>query len=302
MLKLPLVVDISRFSMEDGPGIRSVVFFKGCPLSCVFCHNPETQKPSPEIAFTRNRCIECGACLLACPRKAIDLKYYDRIHRDKCNACGKCAEVCPSEALKLLGRYYSVKSLTSLLMRDLEYYRNSGGGVTLSGGECASFPKYLNKLLKNLKKVGIHIVIETAGDFYYEEFKSLVVPYVDLIYYDIKLANNEFHEKYCGRPNTRILQNLFDLFKDGQVKVQPRIPLIPGITDTRQNLSRISSLLRDHGQTEVSILPYNPAGLAKYETLGRPIPELPSNFMRPKEIDKARAIISGKSPLSQTRS
>jgi pyruvate formate lyase activating enzyme len=187
-------------------------------------------------------------------------------------------------------------------MRDLEYYRNSGGGVTLSGGECATFPEYLNRLLKNLKKADIHIVIETAGDFYYEEFKSLVVPYVDLIYYDIKFANNEFHEKYCGRPNTRILQNLFDLFKDGQVKVQPRIPLIPGITDTRQNLSKISSLLRDHGQTEVWILPYNPAGLAKYETLGRPIPELPSNFMRPKDLDKAREIISGKSPVSQTLS
>jgi pyruvate formate lyase activating enzyme len=187
-------------------------------------------------------------------------------------------------------------------MRDLEYYRNSGGGVTLSGGECASFPKYLNRLLKNLKKVGLHIVIETAGDFYYEKFKSLVVPYVDLIYYDIKFANNEFHEKYCGRPNTRILQNLFDLVKDGQVEVQSRIPLIPGMTDTRQNLSDISSLLRDHGQKEVWVLPYNPAGLAKYETLGRPTPPLPSNFMTPDELYKAREIISGKSPVSQTLS
>ena len=158
MNRRPLVVDIKRYCFHDGPGIRSVVFFKGCPLRCIFCHNPEAQEMGPEMAFFVDRCIKCGACVKACQHDALNLAVPGRISRDKCNLCGKCAEVCPTDALRLIGKYYSVESLSDILIRDFDYYRHSGGGVTISGGECTLFPNYLSKLLNNLKNRGIHIV------------------------------------------------------------------------------------------------------------------------------------------------
>ncbi len=216
MMELPLVIDIKRYSFEDGPGIRSVVFFKGCPLRCIFCHNPEAQKPGPEIAFSKAQCIECGACEQACPLGAVGLEFPGRVHRDRCDRCGKCAEVCPTDALKLIGTHYSVESLTEVLLRDFEYYRYSGGGVTLSGGECTIFPEYLEALLQSLKAKGIHIVMETSGYFNYRSFRQKIYPYLDLIYYDIKLADNEAHKRYCGRPNEIILRNIWQPGRGGR--------------------------------------------------------------------------------------
>ncbi len=293
MTELPLVIDIKRYSFEDGPGIRSVVFFKGCPLSCIFCHNPEAQKPGPEIAFTKAQCVECGACEQACPVGAVDLEFPGRIHRDRCDLCGKCAEVCPTDGLKLIGHHYSVESLTEVLLRDCEYYRHSGGGVTLSGGECTLFPRYLEALVKGLKAAGIHIVMETSGYFNYRTFRRKIYPYLDLIYYDIKLADNEDHQGYCGRPNDIILRNFCRLLEEEGAEVQPRVPLVPGITATEQNLSAIARFLRSCGLEKVWLLPYNPMGLAKCETLSRPTPDLPLRFMTPEEERRAYDALKG---------
>jgi pyruvate formate lyase activating enzyme len=285
--ELPLVIDIKRYSFEDGPGIRSVVFFKGCPLKCVFCHNPEAQETAPEIAFSIERCVECGACVQVCPLEAVDFKYPGRIRRAKCNRCGKCAELCPTDALRLIGKPYSAESLRETLLRDYEYYRYSGGGVTLSGGECTLFPEYLEALLKSLKASGIHIVLETSGYFDYRIFRKKIYPHLDLIYYDIKFVDNEIHKRYCGRPNRTILGNLRRLIEEGGVQVQPRIPLIPGITATKENLCAIANFLGASGFGKAHLLPYNPLGLAKCVTLGRPTPDLPASFMKPEEERRA---------------
>jgi pyruvate formate lyase activating enzyme len=280
---LPLIIDIKRYAFEDGPGIRSVVFFKGCPLRCVFCHNPEAQKPGPEIAFTKDKCLECGACAEACPMGAVNMDYPQRIRRDKCDACGRCVDACPGGGLTLVGKYYGVETLAEILLRDIEYYRQSGGGVTLSGGEAAMFPDYLEALLKRLKAAGIHVILETSGYFNYETFRRKIHPYLDLISFDVKLASKEAHQRFCGRPNTIILRNLRRIIEAGKVELIPRVPMVPGITAIEENLSAIADLLRSSGAKQMRLLPYNPMGLAKYATLGRPTPDLPARFMTPEE-------------------
>ncbi len=152
MGNLPLIVDVKKNSREDGPGIRSVVFFKGCPLRCVFCQNIEAQEPGAEIAFSAKECINCALCEDACPQEAVDLEFPGRIHRDKCTRCGKCADACPGRGLRVVGSYYSVEGLTEILLRDESFYRHSGGGVTLSGGECTLYPDYVELLLRGLKE------------------------------------------------------------------------------------------------------------------------------------------------------
>jgi pyruvate formate lyase activating enzyme len=280
MNNLPLIVDIKRHSLEDGPGIRSVVFFKGCPLRCVFCQNPETRDPGVEIAFSARECIHCGRCEDTCSQGAIDLEFPGRIHRERCICCGKCVSVCPGRGLRLIGAYYTVESLIELLLRDFPFYRHSGGGVTLSGGECTLYPEYLERLLKPLKARGVHLALETSGYFYYEPFGEKILPYTDLIYYDIKIADPELHREYIGKTNHRILDNLYRLFQEKGVEVHPRIPLIPGVTAIRENLSAIVDLLCGAGAENVSLLPYNPMGIEMAVNLGMPKPPLKEEFMK----------------------
>ncbi len=293
MSTAPLVVDIKRDSHEDGPGIRSVVFFKGCPLRCVFCHNPESQESFAEIAFTAKDCLLCGRCAEACKNRAIDLEQAGRIVRDKCLRCGECARVCEPGALRRIGQGYSIEELADILLEDEPFYRSSGGGVTLSGGESTAFPDYLEGLLKILKKKNINIAIETAGYFDYHDFKEKILPYLDLIYYDIKFAEAQLHRRYTGRSNDLIIANLRHLMMDIEmmdlestgsgVRLQARIPLIPGVTTGRENLTAIVSLLKDIGLEEVSLLPYNPLGFEMLPKIGREPTELPTAFMSPEE-------------------
>lgn len=266
----PLIVDVRRGSLADGPGIRTVVFFKGCPLRCVFCHNPEAQEPGPELAFARERCVECGACAAACPLAAIDLASASRIDRSRCDLCGNCAEGCPAAALRMIGRYWPVEDLADLLLRDAAFYRHSGGGVTFSGGECTMFPEYLEAVLKRLKDRHVHVAIETSGAFEYSLFAEKVLPYLDLALFSC-----------VGQPNRRMLENLRMLLREPALQVHPRILIIPGVTDAREILSGIVSTLRGLGARDVSLLPYNPLGLAMYPRLGRPTPDLPPAFVKP---------------------
>jgi len=284
----PLVVDVKRGSLADGPGIRTVVFFKGCPLRCVFCHNPETQQPEPEIAFAVAHCIRCGACVRACSRAALELDAPSRINRSRCDLCGLCAGACPGPALRLVGKYWTVEELAELLLRDTPFYRHSGGGVTLSGGECTLFPEYLHALLCTLKERGIHLALQTSGYFDYETFSAKILPWLDLIFFDVKFIDPGLSAKYLRRPNERILDNLRRLLAQSSVEVRPRVPLIPGITDSRENLTAIVDYLLRCGAANVALLPYNPLGLEIYARLGRPTPDLPRSFSDP-EAEKRLA-------------
>ena len=265
----PLIVDARPNSLDDGPGIRTTVFFKGCPLACVWCHNPEAIRSGPEIAFLEKDCIACGECMPVCVPKALGRGPAVAFDRALCNSCGACAELCPTGALKQVGRYWEIDELLPHLLRDLPFYRNSGGGVTLSGGEATMFPRYVGELLRRLKEAGIHTLVETCGLFRLETFRERLLPHLDQIYYDVKFIDEALHERYTGRPNRVILENLEALTRLAPGRVLPRVPLIPGLTADLDNLRAIGASLRRLGFSEARLLPYNPLWAEKAVSVGR---------------------------------
>lgn len=267
--KRPLIVDVRPNSLDDGPGIRTTVFFKGCPLACVWCHNPEAIRSGPEIAFLENDCIACGDCMPVCPSNALGPGPAVDFDRALCDSCGACAEVCPTGALKQVGRYWEVDELLPHLLRDLPFYRNSGGGVTLSGGEATMFPRYVEELLRRLQEAGVHTLVETCGLFRLETFREHLLPHLDQVYYDVKFVDGELHERHTGRPNRVILENLEALAKLAPGRVLPRVPLIPGLTADLDNLRAIGALLQRLGFSEARLLPYNPLWAQKAASVGR---------------------------------
>ena len=291
--KLPLIFDVRHFALDDGPGIRTTVFLKGCPLSCLWCHNPESMKSGLEIAFYPELCIACGDCKAVCPEGAISLEDADRIIRDRCTACGKCTEECPTTALKAVGIYYSVSRLIEILLSDHIFYETSKGGVTFSGGEPTLYIDYVGEVAKQLKKHGVHVAIETSGMFNLTEFRTKLLPYVDLILYDIKLLDPLEHKQYTGKSNEQILYNFTGLVKETRVKIIPRVPLVPKITATSNNLTQIARFLRSIGASTCELLPYNPGGISKRIAVGRTIPpDLPRTMMGIEEEKRLRKIFS----------
>lgn len=272
---VPLILSIKGNSLDDGPGIRSVVFFKGCPLSCVWCHNPESKKAGQEIAFDAKKCVDCGACREICPEKALSKSHAHYIDRKRCNLCFQCVEVCPSGALEQVGKPMTVDAVVAAIEPDIPFFKTSGGGVTLSGGEATLFMSFVSRLLRKLKSMGVHTLIETCGQFEPDRFMDLIYPHVDAIYYDIKLLDSDAHKSFCGVPNQTILSNFRRLVtltrKDGKTLL-PRTPLIPGITDTEDNIRAISLFLTDLGIRQASLLPYNPLWQDKTTNIGAPDP------------------------------
>jgi pyruvate formate lyase activating enzyme len=288
----PLVVDIKRHSLEDGPGIRSVVFFKGCPLRCSFCQNPESQDPGPELAFSAQRCLGEGLCVGACPVSAIELAHPVRLQRELCTRCGACAGACPTGALRFIGTAYEPEALAEILLRDRHYYESSHGGVTLSGGEPTMYPRYVERLLRLLKAEKLHVALETGGHFHYESFRTRILPFVDLVYFSLKIADPEAHRRHIGESNELIIENLHRLMREPGVQVEALIPLVPGVTDSRENLEGLVAILRSAGVKSARLLPYNPLGVSMAEALGRPRPPVPASFMKPEEIDRLQHMFS----------
>ncbi len=272
----PLIVDVKRGSTEDGPGLRTTVFFKGCPLRCTWCHNPETWSAELEIGFFEQRCIGCRSCGEACGHGAIDDGAAVRIRQDRCQRCGECTRRCPSTALRAVGREWTVDRLTDVLLRDQPFYETSGGGVTLSGGEPTLWPAYAGDLLRGLKSHGIHTVLQTCGHFEFEAFAEQMLPWTDLVLYDLKFSDARAHRRFTGQSNRTILRNFTDLVRTGRTIV-PRVPLVPGITMTRQNLTALASFLRDHRMTNCVLLPHNPLSRGKHRALGKAEPTTTDN-------------------------
>ncbi len=265
----PLIVDVRHNALDDGPGIRTTVFFKGCPLACVWCHNPEAISSAPEIAFVAKECIDCGECQPVCEPRALGPGPSVVFDRSRCTLCGACVDACPTGALKRVGRFWEVDELVADLLRDLPFYRNSGGGVTLSGGEATMFPRYLEELLARLHEAGIRTLVETCGLFRLETFRERLLPHVDQVYFNVKFVDEALHRRYTGRPNGVILANLGALSKLAPGHVFPRVPLIPGLTAELDNLRAIGAFLRGLGFAEARLLPYNPLWSEKAASVGR---------------------------------
>ncbi len=268
----PLIFDINRSALDDGPGIRTTVFFKGCPLRCIWCQNPESMDTGAETAFYPDLCINCGDCRKVCPENAIILDSPLRIKRKLCNRCAKCTEECPSLALKKIGQYYPVKELLEILKRDRVFYETSGGGVTFSGGEPMLYMDYVCEIMKGLKDENIHITVETCGYFELSTFREKILPYVDLIFYDIKFFDSKLHREYTGKDNQKILNNFIELYNSPHVPVIPRIPLVPTITAVTENLIQITDFLKKSGCSTYRLLTYNPAAISKRFSIGKDIP------------------------------
>lgn len=270
-IKTPLILEIKGNSLDDGPGIRSVVFYKGCPLSCVWCHNPESKKSSVEIAFDGKACIDCGTCREVCPQEALSRDNPFYIDRAKCDLCFLCADACPSGALDKVGKKMSVDDMMKKILPDKPFLETSGGGVTLSGGEPTLFMDFTSSLLKSLKQDNIHTLLETCGFFDLNKFMDEIYPYIDSIYFDIKIINSIAHKKYCGVSNDKILDNFTQLSKkaasDGKILL-PRTPLIPDITDTETNIRDIAAFLKSLNITEAALLAYNPLWHEKSDKVG----------------------------------
>ena len=284
-----LIFDIKRDCSEDGPGIRTTVFFKGCPLSCIWCQNPEGKETRVELSYKVVACHpdRCGTpCLAQCPEKCLDLTDGKIvIDRAICTACNRCCEVCPTGALEASGYSITLKDLLYRLMIDKPFYSSSGGGVTLSGGEVTQQMAFVGQLLKALKEEGIHTAIETSGFFNYRRFSELMLPWLDLIYFDLKLIDDDASRRYTGQSNRLILDNFSRLIKSSMVPVIPRVPLIPGITTSEQNLQGIADFLASHGIDSATLLPYNPLWSDKAAGLEKPIKYQRTTFMTQQEMN-----------------
>ncbi len=239
------VFNIQRFSTHDGPGIRTTVFLKGCPLACPWCHNPESRAPELEIAFNEGRCIHCGACVRSCKAGAVE-------NRLLCVLCGECVDACPTGAREIVGRVYTVDELLAEVERDRDFYQDSGGGVTFSGGEPLMQPTFLASALAACKARELHTTVDTTG-FAPNATLRDVARHTDLFLYDLKLMDTERHRAYTGASNELILDNLRTLAELGS-EVVIRIPLIPGITDTEENLTAIGDFVHSLGLGRVSLV------------------------------------------------
>ncbi len=262
------IFDIRKYSIHDGPGIRTAVFFKGCPLECRWCHNPEGRSYQPELIFRPARCILCDDCLTVCPNDAVTrLRDEIQIDRIRCKVSGKCAEVCNAEALQVVGRTVTVEQVVAEIERDFVFYDQSGGGVTFGGGEPLAQPHFLLELLSACRSRSLHTAVDTSG---FTPWKILdeIRPLVDLFLFDLKLMDEIRHRQWTGVSNTKILSNLRKLSELGH-QILIRIPIIPGINDDEENLGQTAAFLTSLPNVPpVELLPYHNIAEGKYAGLG----------------------------------
>jgi pyruvate formate lyase activating enzyme len=262
-----IIFNIQRFSIHDGPGIRTTVFFKGCPLRCDWCSNPESQDPLPQLMTRDIHCVACGKCAEVCPEKAIFLTPGGsrQIRWDGCNRCFRCVDACLYGSLTIMGQMARVDEILREVEKDRPFYENSGGGVTLSGGEPLSQPDFVLQLLRRLKEREIHTALETCG-FAPEEAVAAVIPYTDLVLFDIKQLNEEKHMNSTGVSNRLILSNA--RLVCSRAKTWFRVPLIEGFNDSPEEIERLADMAKEMGVEKVSFLPYHTGGAVKRLQIG----------------------------------
>lgn len=269
-IEMKNITNIQRFSIHDGDGIRTTVFFKGCPLKCEWCHNPETQRFEKEMQVDREKCTGCGTCASVCPNGAVRMTEDHRPSWDPkaCTFCGKCENFCPAGVREIVGREYTVKELTKELMKDQMFYEESGGGVTFSGGEVMSMDMdFILAMAKELKRQDVTLTIDTCGYVPYERFEK-ILPYVNTFLYDVKVMDPELHKKYMGTDNKLILENLVRLSQDG-ARIYIRIPTIKEVNGNEENMKETIAFLKQHDihPAGVNLLPYHDTGSGKYAKL-----------------------------------
>ncbi len=281
-----LIGNISRYSHDDGPGIRTTIFFKGCPMGCIWCHNPEMQDKEPELSFGEQLCIGCGDCAASCPTGAIVVENTCRIDNTLCNHCMACVDSCPAQALKKVGSEYSAEELLEIVERDSHFYAVSGGGVTLSGGEPTGQLDFILQFTKQLQKRNIHTAIETCGHFDWNETIEELFHSLNLIYFDMKVADEEEHIHLTGCSNVTIIENLRRLLILNRNKVIVSIPLIPQCTASTKNIRRIAEILKSINVMKIRLLPYHPYGQQSSNPVTKKsrLEVLPKNSMNQKEL------------------
>jgi pyruvate formate lyase activating enzyme len=277
------ILRIERFAIHDGPGIRTTVFLKGCPLRCAWCHSPESQSPRPEFMPPPERCIACGRCVPACPQHAIPGPGAPT-HMEICRVCGTCVDVCPTGARLLVGSDMTVEELVDALERDRIFYDESHGGVTFSGGEPLLQPAFLTAMVDECHARGMHVAVDTCG---FADPAAVERIWPDLVLFDVKAVDEDLHRSITGASNTLILANLARFARRAQPMVV-RFPLIPGLTDSDENVHAVGRLVSSLQIHRVDVLPYHRAGISKYERLGRPYP-LP--FTEPPAEDRIRHVV-----------
>lgn len=275
-----IIFNTQKFSIHDGDGMRTLIFMKGCPLRCLWCSNPESQNPQVEIMDVKSNCIGCGKCMTLCENHAVKEGTFD-IDREVCTRCGVCAEKCYANAKKLTGKQVTVREMMKLIEKDRIFYTNSGGGVTIGGGEPLMQREFVETLLQTCQNSNIHTAIETCGYGEWDEIKG-VFEAADQIFFDLKAMDSQLHRKLTGVGNERILENASRLAAlAGQDKdLIFRIPLVPGCNDSLENVEQtgsfVSSLEGNGGRISIEILPYHNLGENKYRWLSRdyPLPKL----------------------------
>lgn len=278
------VFDIQRFSLDDGPGIRTVVFLKGCNQVCPWCHNPESLSSRPEVFHAHSLCTHCGNCEKVCPVQAVifvDGNYV--ADGEKCIRCGKCAAVCTADSCRMMGKNSTPEQVVEAILKDQTYYEVSGGGVTFSGGEPTLQAEFLKEALRLCKEQGIHTAIETNGNNEWDVYEGLL-PLLDFVMIDLKHTDDAIHQRVIGVSNRRPLETLAKLC--GRVPLEVRTPVIPGFNDQAQQLQDILNTAREMGVQTIRLLPYHAFGIGKYTALGKAYPYPARESMRREELEK----------------
>ena len=288
-----IVFNIQHYSIHDGPGIRTVVFLKGCPLACRWCCNPESMNRNPELGFRLTLCNGCGECLPVCPRQALTLKEETTtltIDRQLCTNCGTCVGACVRGALTIYGKRMTVAEVVDDVVKDAPFYRRSGGGVTVSGGEPCAHPAFLLGILRGCREAGIHTAIETSG-YVNDRLFSRLLEEIDLVLFDLKLMDPVEHYATTGKRNDRILSNARSLAGSGKA-VRFRMPLIPGVNDSADNLRKLADFLTSVDHPSIELMPYHQFGRGKYVATGRTYTMGDAPAATPDDVEGACRILS----------